>query len=82
MIDDVLTTGGTKTKLIDTVKASFPQVQFAGVVIAVDRQEKLINGETLSENFCKTSGMNVWTISNIRSISQALEIPMEKFNIS
>ncbi len=80
LIDDVLTTGGTKVEVIDAVKAQFPAARFSGVVIAVDRKEKLDTGETLAEHFCKSSGMQLWAIADIHSIALQLNLPLSHFS--
>lgn len=66
LVDDVLTTGGTKVDAIEKVSKSL-KCEVIGVVIAVDRREKGRKESALTE-FVEENGIPVYPIENISNI--------------
>lgn len=57
ILDDVFTTGKTKYNAIDLLNQSAENIQYAGVVVAVDRQDN-----DASEEFSKKTGIPIYSI--------------------
>lgn len=66
LVDDVMTTGGTKVEAIEKVKNSLKS-EVIGIVIAVDRME-IAKQKTAVEEFSESAGIPVHTIENISNI--------------
>jgi orotate phosphoribosyltransferase len=66
IVDDVLTTGGTKVEAIEKLEKSL-KAEVVGVVIAVDRMEIGKKESALSE-FSESSGVPVHSIETIHNI--------------
>lgn len=66
ILDDVMTTGGTKIEAIEKLERSL-KAKVAGVVIAVDRMEVGRRGSALDE-FRDQTGIPVHAIENIHNI--------------
>lgn len=66
IIDDVLTTGGTKVEAIEKLE-SVLRAEIVGIVIAVDRMERGIKFNALQE-FSESTGVPVHAIENINNI--------------
>lgn len=70
LLDDVITTGGTKIEAIEKISKIGGEV--CGVVIAVDRQER---GKRFSaiEEFSEETGVRVDSLTNIKDIFEYLK---------
>jgi orotate phosphoribosyltransferase len=66
LVDDVMTTGGTKVDAIDKIRKSL-NAEVVGIVIAVDRMERGIKQSALQE-FQEQIGVPVHAIENIKNI--------------
>jgi len=71
LVDDVITTGGTKLEAIQKLEKSL-KAQVIGIVIAVDRMERGIKGSALTE-FSEQAGVPVHAIENIDNIFNYLK---------
>jgi orotate phosphoribosyltransferase len=71
LVDDVLTTGGTKLEAIEKIKSSL-NAQPVGIVIAVDRMEKGYRKSAVDE-FSEKAGIPVHSIENIKNIFEHLK---------
>lgn len=71
LVDDVMTTGGTKAEAIDKLSKSL-KAEVIGVVIAVDRQEKA-HEKSASEEFEEETGIKVHAIETIDNIFSYLK---------
>ncbi|MCD6126910.1 MAG: orotate phosphoribosyltransferase [Methanomicrobia archaeon] len=72
MIDDVFTTGGTKYDSIDLLNSIADNLEFVGLVIAVDRKEVDKNGKNAIKEFEMKTGIPVDSIVNINEIIRYL----------
>lgn len=70
VIDDVLTTGGTKETALSNLGKLLPNREIAAVIIAVDRQEVGINGKGAVEEFEEKTGTKVISILKTTDIVQ------------
>ncbi len=66
IVDDVLTTGGTKAEAINKLEKSL-KAEVVGVVIAVDRMERGLRASALEE-FTEQTGVPVHAIESIQGI--------------
>lgn len=71
LVDDVLTTGGTKTEAIAKLEKSL-KAEVVGIVIAVDRMERGVRNSALSE-FSEQAGIPVHAIESIENIFSHLK---------
>lgn len=71
LVDDVMTTGGTKEEAIGKIRSSL-NAELCGIVIAVDRMEKGIRKSAIDE-FSEKTGVQVYPIENIRNIFEHLK---------
>jgi orotate phosphoribosyltransferase len=71
LVDDVMTTGGTKVEAIEKIKTSL-NAELKGVVIAVDRMERA-NKKTAIDEFTEITGIPVYPIENIKNIFEHLK---------
>ncbi len=71
LVDDVMTTGGTKVEAIEKIKSSL-NAKLIGVIIAVDRVEK-VTSKTAVEEFTEQTGIPVHSIENIKNIFEHLK---------
>ncbi|MBU0526865.1 MAG: orotate phosphoribosyltransferase [Candidatus Micrarchaeota archaeon] len=71
LVDDVMTTGGTKVEAIEKIKSSL-NAELIGVIIAVDRMERS-NKKTAIEEFTESTGVPVHSIENIKNIFEYLK---------
>jgi orotate phosphoribosyltransferase len=71
LVDDVMTTGGTKVEAIEKIKSSL-NAKLIGVIIAVDRVEKA-NTKTAIDEFTEQTGIPVHSIENIKNIFEHLK---------
>lgn len=71
MIDDVITTGGTKIENWKKLTSIKKDLTPKGILIAVDRQEKEKTGESVSQ-VLKKEGFNLFSILEITDVFQYL----------
>jgi len=77
MIDDVITTGGTKIENWEKLTAAKKGLTLKGIFIAVDRQEKEESGEPVSQ-FLRDQGFSLFSILTIIEVfSYLYETPVE-----
>lgn len=70
IIDDVMTTGGTKEEAIEKVKSTFG-AEIKAIFIAVDREEVGTN-KLATEEFTEKTGIPVYSIEKISNIFEHL----------
>jgi orotate phosphoribosyltransferase len=71
LVDDVMTTGGTKLEALEKLKGAM-KAEIIGIVIAVDRQERGVKSAALAE-FTEKTGIDVHAIENIDNIFKYLK---------
>jgi orotate phosphoribosyltransferase len=59
ILDDVLTTGGTKVEALDLLAQAEPEAKVEALIIALDRQEAGPDGLTAAQEFTKATGIPV-----------------------
>ena len=72
VIDDVLTRGTALHQVIKLIETEAPQVKIEGVVILLDRMEKVEN-TTAKENLTKTTGIKIDSLVSLMDIINYLE---------
>jgi orotate phosphoribosyltransferase len=72
MLDDVLTTGGTKVEALELLALAEPGARVEALVIALDRQEAGPEGLTASQEFTKTTGIPVHAVLNASELLEAM----------
>ena len=72
MVDDVLTTGGTKYEAINLLNDIADNLEYVGLVIAVDRQEVGPDGKDAIKQFEQKTGIPVISIVDILEIKTYL----------
>ncbi|OYT43749.1 MAG: orotate phosphoribosyltransferase [Candidatus Aenigmarchaeota archaeon ex4484_56] len=72
IVDDVFTTGNTKYEIIDLLNGLVNNIQYTGIIIAVDRQETGKDGVDAIKQFEKTTDLSVDSIVNINDIVEYL----------
>jgi orotate phosphoribosyltransferase len=77
MLDDVFTTGDTKYETIDLINKMANNVNYKGVVIAVDRQEAGINDASAIGEFVEKTGIPVPAIVTTSEIYEHLKTKPE-----
>ena len=73
ILDDVLTTAGTKIEIIDMLKKMCPSVNILAVIILVDRQEINVKGQNAIEEFTMSTRIPVIPVLTSLDIIQYLE---------
>jgi len=73
VIDDVLTTGGTKEDALKNLAKLLPNRKIVGVMIALDRQEVGINGRSAVDEFTEKTGVAVHSIIKATDILQYMQ---------
>ena len=71
IIDDVVTTGLTKFETIEKLKSLGLNLDFAGLLILFDRQEKMESGKSATEELQKR-GLNIFSLLKARDIFEFL----------
>lgn len=66
IVDDVMTTGGTKLEAVDKITSSL-KGEVVGIVIAVDRQERGIKLNA-TEEFTEKTGIVVHSVTTIKEV--------------
>jgi orotate phosphoribosyltransferase len=59
LVDDVLTTGGTKDEAVRLLRAVCPGVSFPGLLVVMDRQEVAPDGDDAVAGFTRRTGIPV-----------------------
>jgi len=72
MVDDVITDGQTKIESVELIR-KLCQVEFSGVLVALDRMEKISQAENAITEFQQKTGVPVWSIINIRETCDYLK---------
>ena len=72
MVDDVITDGLTKIESVGLIR-EICQVNFTGVLIALDRMEKNSQGHDAIAQFVEKTGVPVWSIITIREVCDYLK---------
>jgi orotate phosphoribosyltransferase len=62
LLDDVITTGGTKYEAIELLRQAEPAVAIVALVVALDRKERDDSGHTAAETFTRRTGIPVFPI--------------------
>jgi orotate phosphoribosyltransferase len=73
ILDDVITTGGTKYDLMRLVSKS-AQVDFRGVLVGLDRQECSDTGKGTAQDFTERTGIKVFSILTMSEVIEFLSI--------
>lgn len=71
LVDDVLTTGGTKLEAIEKIEKGL-HGEVAGIVIAVDRLERGLKF-TATQEFTEQTGVEVYSITTITDVFEHLK---------
>ena len=71
LVDDVMTTGGTKVDAIEKIRTSL-NAELKGIIIAVDRMEK-VSTKSAIEEFTEKTGIPVYAVDNIKNIFEHLK---------
>lgn len=71
LIDDVMTSGGTKLQAIERLKALEPS--FVAVVVGVDREERDPAGVTAARRFTEDTGIPVVSLLTVTAMVEQLE---------
>lgn len=71
VVDDVFTTGETKVEAVQLLR-SLAKVNIKAIVIAVDRQEKGVDGKNAIQEFVQAQGVPVHSIVTVREIVEYL----------
>ena len=73
MVDDVLTDGATKREAVALLKSIVPGARFPALVIAVNRQETLPDGNDACTSFTSSCGVPVFAAVTMTEILTHLE---------
>jgi len=73
IVDDVITTGGTKYEAVELLRSVSDTVSIKGLVISVDRLEKDKDGNDPVVMFQDKTGIPVYSIISIETIMEYLE---------
>lgn len=79
IVDDVMTTGGTKYEAVELLR-SFEGVEIVGLVIGMNRREKAEDGSDAMERFRQETGVEVFAIADVYDVLDFLKD--EKFDES
>jgi len=74
LVDDVMTTGGTKREAVEFLAGQAPKAEVTGLFIALDREEGGEEGESALAAFTEATGIPVFsllTISELVSLAPA-----------
>jgi orotate phosphoribosyltransferase len=72
LLDDVLTTGGTKHEALELLRRAVPGVALEALVIALDRQEAGPDGRTATAAFSAATSIPVHAVLTARELTGAL----------
>lgn len=73
MVDDVLTDGATKREAVELLQSMIPGVRFPALVIAVNRQETLPDGNDACSAFTSMAGVPVFAAVTMTEILTHLD---------
>ena len=71
IVDDVMTTGGTKYEAVELIQSTGAEV--VGLVIGMNRREKDENGENAVAKFTEKTGVEVYAIADINDVLNYLK---------
>jgi len=74
MLDDVLTTGGTKVEALELLELAAPGARVEALVIALDRQEAGPGGLTAAQEFSKKTSIPVHPVLSAVELLEALQL--------
>ena len=80
MVDDVFTDGHTKIESVDLVR-ELCNIEFSGVLVAMDRMESSSRGEDAIAEFKLRTGVPVWSIITIQEVCLYLKNRIVKGNV-
>ena len=72
MVDDVITSGLTKIESVDLIR-ELCEIEFAGILVALDRMEKNSQANDTITEFQQKTGVPVWSIITIREVCDYLK---------
>ena len=72
LLDDVLTTGGTKVEALELLHQASPGARILGLIIALDRQEKGPSSLTAAQEFTRTTGVPVYPVLTATELLEIL----------
>lgn len=70
IIDDVITSGGTKYELLELLKKNFQDLEIDALVIGVDREEQAMDrdGQSQAKAFTLDTGIPVYALTTKSSV--------------
>jgi orotate phosphoribosyltransferase len=72
IVDDVMTTGGTKYEAVELLR-SFEGVEVAGLVIGMNRREKTEDGSDAMLRFKQDTGVEAYAIADVYDVLEFLK---------
>ena len=72
IVDDVMTTGGTKYEAVELLR-SFEGVEIAGLVIGMNRREKTEDGSDAMQRFQQETGVEAFAIADVYDVLDFLK---------
>ena len=72
LLDDVLTTGGTKVEALELLHQVSPGIRILGLIIALDREEKGPTGLTAAQEFTRATGVPVHPVLTATELLEIL----------
>jgi len=72
IVDDVMTTGGTKYEAVELLR-SFEGVEVAGLVIGMNRREKTEDGSDAMQRFQQETGVEAFAIADVYDVLDFLK---------
>jgi orotate phosphoribosyltransferase len=72
IVDDVMTTGGTKYEAVELLR-SFDGVEVAGLVIGMNRKEKAEDGSDAMQRFKQETGVEAYAIADVYDVLDFLK---------
>jgi orotate phosphoribosyltransferase len=73
LVDDVLTTGGTKDEALALLREVAPQARFPALLVLMDRQERAPDGSDAVASFTARTGVPVLPVVTVVEVLTALE---------
>jgi orotate phosphoribosyltransferase len=68
LVDDVLTTGGTKVEALELLRTVAPGARFPALLVALDRQETAPDGQGAAEAFTARTGIPVFPVVTLTEV--------------
>ncbi len=78
LLDDVITTGGTKEEAEATIHKVSKDIKIIGCVLVLDRQEVGLNGKTAAKEFEEKTGIRIEAYVTASDINSYLLMELEK----